>query len=176
MENIADKNKNDVVKQLVEQGAVLEAGHLLGHAFFLEGTVVEGNRIGRTLGYPTANLATPAESPIIPAQGVYVALVKAAGHWHEGMVNIGIRPTLDLEHVTIEAHLLDFEGDLYGQNISIHFIDRIRDEMRFPSLGDLKDQLRKDRIRSLQILGERAFQPDPGEERIIIHKIPSETK
>ncbi|MEE4178163.1 MAG: riboflavin kinase [Bacteroides sp.] len=176
MENIADKNKNNTVRMLVEQGAVLEAGQLLGHAFFLEGFVVEGNRIGRTLGYPTANLGRLDESQTTPAQGVYVALVKAVDRWHESMVNIGIRPTLDLDHVTIEAHLFDFDEDLYGQKISIHFLERIRDEMRFPSLGDLKDQLRKDRTTSLQILGELAFQPQPDEERVIIKKIPSETK
>lgn len=176
MENIADKNKNKTLRLLVEQGAVLEAGQLLGHAFFLEGLVVEGNRIGRTLGYPTANLGRLDENQLIPAQGVYVALVKTAGRWHESMVNIGIRPTLDLDHVTIEAHLFDFDEDLYGQKISIHFLERIRNEMRFPSLGDLKDQLSRDRTTSLQILGQMAFEPQSNEEKVVINKIPSETK
>ena len=176
MEKISDKNKPEPVKRLVEEGRVLEAAHALGHAFFLEGFVVEGNRIGRTLGYPTANLATPAEDQLIPAQGVYVALVKAFGHWHESMTNIGIRPTLDLDHVTIEAHLFDFEGDLYGQKISIHFLDRIREEMRFPSLGDLREQLRTDRAKSLQVLAELDLHPERDEERVFFNNVPYETK
>ncbi|MDX9942040.1 MAG: riboflavin kinase [Bacteroidales bacterium] len=176
MENIAGNNNNSTLRKRVEQGAVLQAGQMLGHAFSLEGIVVEGNRIGRTLGYPTANLGTQPDEQLIPAQGVYVALVKAAGQWLEGMVNIGIRPTLDLHHVTIEAHIFDFDGDLYGQKISIHFLKRIRDEMRFPSLGDLKDQLRKDRAASLKILGELAFRPEPHQDKVLIKKISSDSK
>ena len=176
MENIADKYKNEKLMQRVEQGAVLEAGQLLGHAFFLEGIVVEGNHIGRTLGYPTANLGTLGDDQLIPAQGVYAALVKAAGHWYESMVNFGIRPPLNLEPVTLEAYLFDFDGDLYGQKISIHFLGRIRQEMRFPSLGDLREQLRTDRVKSLQILAELDLHPEQQDERVFLKKVPSETK
>jgi len=155
---------------LAESGAVREAGRLLGHAVFVEGLVVEGNHIGRTLGYPTANLRLAGHEQIIPAQGVYVGMVKVGGHWYESMVNIGIRPTLDLEHVTIEAHLFDFNEDIYGEPISIHFLDRIRDEMRFPSLGALKDQLQKDRSESLQRLRAFNLQPKAAEEIIFLKK------
>lgn len=169
MEKTTEHNTLSGVAFLVESGAVKEAGLLLGHAPFLEGTVVEGNRIGRTLGYPTANLR-PYQGQVVPAQGVYVAMVKVEGHWYESMVNIGIRPTLDLKNVTIEAHLFDFDEDIYGEHISIHFLDRIRDEMRFPSLGALKDQLQKDRRQSLQMLNELKLQPDAALDRIFLKR------
>lgn len=117
-------------------------------AFRLEGTVVEGNRIGRTLGYPTANLQLDDPDTTVPGQGVYTALVSLGGSWHESMVNIGIRPTLDLYNVTIEAHLFDFRQDIYGARIAIHFLERIRDEMRFSSLSELKKQLDADRVKT----------------------------
>jgi len=170
MEKTTENHVHAGAKLFTESGAVMEASHLLGHAVFLEGLVVEGNRIGRTLGYPTANLRPAGQQQVIPAQGVYVAMVKVGNHWYEGMVNIGIRPTLDLENVTIEAHLFDFDEDIYGECISIHFLDRIRDEMRFPSLGSLKDQLQKDRAESLLKLKELNLQPDASEELIILKK------
>lgn len=176
MEKIPEKEIQSGVKLLVESGAVIEAGRLLGHAFFLEGMVVEGNRIGRTLGYPTANLWPLGHKQVVPAQGVYVALVKVGGRWYESMVNIGIRPTLDLENVTIEAHLFDFNEDIYGEKISIHFLDRIRDEMRFPSLAALKNQLQNDHLQSLQIFKELSYQPEPEEDRVFFNKVNPETK
>ena len=176
MEKIPEKEIQSGVKLLVERGAVIEAGRLLGHAFFLEGVVVEGNRIGRTLGYPTANLWPLGHEQVVPAQGVYVALVKVGGRWYESMVNIGIRPTLDMENVTIEAHLFDFNDDIYGEKISIHFLDRIRDEMRFPSLAALKNQLQNDGLKSLQLLKELSYQPEPNEDRVFLKKMNSETK
>lgn len=170
MEKITENNIHASARLFTESGAVLEAGRLLGHAVFLEGLVVEGNRIGRTLGYPTANLRPADQEQVVPAQGVYVGMVKVGGHWYESMINIGIRPTLDLENVTIEAHLFDFDENIYGEYIGIHFLDRIRDEMRFPSLGALKDQLQKDRSESLQKLREMNLQPDASEELIFLKK------
>ncbi len=117
---------------------------LTGEAFALSGKVVEGNKIGRTLGYPTANLDL-ADNAIIPAQGVYAAMVRVHDEWYKSMVNIGIRPTLNLHRVTIEAHLFDFDQDIYGKTISIHFLSRVRDEMRFSSLSELKEQLDTDK-------------------------------
>ncbi|HSV89358.1 MAG TPA: riboflavin kinase [Bacteroidales bacterium] len=137
--------------ELVERGLVFKAGRLQGCAVYVKGVVVEGNRIGRTMGYPTANLKLFA-GLIVPAQGVYAAFVRLDGRWIESMVNIGIRPTLDLHNVTVEAHLFEFDEDIYGQTIEIHFIDRIRDEMRFPTLDSLKKQLHADRYKSIAIL------------------------
>ncbi len=132
------------IRELVEQGLTQKAMELTGKAFALSGEVVEGNKIGRTLGYPTANL-DPAERDVIPAQGVYAAMVNINNEWYKSMVNIGIRPTLNLHRVTIEAHLFDFSKDIYGQPISIHFLARVRDEMRFSSLSELREQLDTDK-------------------------------
>ena len=138
----------DHALEKVREGDTLGFLQAVSRAFRLRGTVVEGNRIGRTLGYPTANLHLPDPDETVPGQGVYTAMVSLGDAWYESMVNIGIRPTLDLYHVTIEAHLFDFEGDIYGAQIEIHFLERIRDEMRFSSLSELKKQLDADRIRS----------------------------
>jgi riboflavin kinase/FMN adenylyltransferase len=136
----------------IHAGETLEVFESAGRAYALKGKVVEGNRIGRTLGYPTANLEQQPEEVVLPGKGVYTALVEAAGGWHQAMVNIGIRPTLDMYHVTIEAHLLGFSGNLYGKPIAIHFLQRIRDEMRFSSLSALRKQLDRDREKTLSVL------------------------
>ncbi len=138
--------------------ALLQAGHVetfrreAGEVYTLSGFVVEGNKIGRTLGYPTANLAYADASQVQPAQGVYTAMVYVDGSWHEGMANIGIRPTIDAEKVTIEVHLFNFNKDIYGKKINIAFLSRIRDEMRFNSLSELKIQLDKDALTAKELL------------------------
>lgn len=123
----------------------------LGYLYPLTGKVVYGNKIGRTLGFPTANLRPEDSDKIIPPMGVYAGWVKHRLNWYKTMINIGIRPTLDLENVTIEAHIFDFSQDIYEHNISIHFQTRIRDEMRFSSLDVLKKQLQKDRKTALHL-------------------------
>ena len=132
------------IRKLIERGDTQRAMELTGRAFALSGQVVEGNKIGRTLGYPTANLDL-ADNAVIPAQGVYAAMVTVNDEWYKSMVNIGIRPTLNLHRVTIEAHLFDFNKDIYGKRISIHFLSRVRDEMRFSSLSELREQLDTDK-------------------------------
>jgi len=127
----------------------------LGYLYPLTGKVVYGNKIGRTLGFPTANLRPDDSDKIVPPMGVYAGWVKHNGSWYKSMINIGIRPTLDLENVTIEAHIFDFSGNIYGQEISIHFQTRIRDEMRFPSMEVLKSQLQKDQKTALQLLDNK---------------------
>ncbi len=137
---------------LVESGALTEAAREMGFAYPLSGYVVEGNKIGRTLGYPTANLRLTDHSKVLPGQGAYAGMVNVAGDWHYSMINIGIRPTIDAENVTIEAHLFNFNDDIYGEYATFTFLGRIRDEMRFSSLADLKHQLDKDRHQSANIL------------------------
>jgi riboflavin kinase / FMN adenylyltransferase len=131
------------VSDMITGGDTAGALGRMGMAYVLTGRVVEGNKIGRTLGYPTANLEHP-ESIILPGQGVYTAFVYYNRQWYQSMVNVGIRPTLNLHHVTIEAHLFSFNGNIYGETISIHFLEKIRDEMRFNSLSELKVQLNAD--------------------------------
>ncbi|TVR41274.1 MAG: hypothetical protein EA394_06545 [Bacteroidia bacterium] len=138
-------NQHLEMLQLLEQGRVEKMFSALGYAFPVSGYVVEGNKIGRTLGYPTANLRIDDHNKAVPGQGVYTGLVNVAGKWYPSMINIGIRPTLDMEKVTIEAHLFHFEGNIYGERVSIGFLKRIRDEMRFNSLSELKQQLHRDR-------------------------------
>ncbi len=132
----------------------------LGYLYPLTGEVVYGNKIGRTIGYPTANLRPDDPDKIIPPMGVYAGWVRHNRNWHKSMINIGIRPTLDLENVTIEAHIFNFSEDIYGQEISIHFQNRIRNEMRFPSMDALKDQLKNDQKTTLNLLeGKNMFSP-----------------
>jgi riboflavin kinase / FMN adenylyltransferase len=122
----------------------------------LTGVVVKGNMLGRTIGYPTANLI-PAESLHKSLQkGVYAVKVRAGERWYDGMANIGIRPTLDLHALTVEAHLFDFSGDLYGKSITIWFFDYIREERKFAGLSELTSQLEKDRTMIRKILSDRA--------------------
>lgn len=137
---------------MLDAGQTNELAEWLGYAYPLAGLVVEGNKIGRTLGYPTANLQLADKRKAIPAQGVYTAMVRQGEKWYKSMVNIGIRPTLDLKNVTIEAHLFHFDEDIYGEQICISFLSRIRDEMRFRSLADLKWQLDGDREEALEHL------------------------
>jgi riboflavin kinase / FMN adenylyltransferase len=131
------------VTDMIRHGNTFEAMGRLGKAYSLTGRVVEGNKIGRTLGYPTANLEASRDA-VQPGMGVYTAMVHLNGMWYKSMVNVGIRPTLNLHEVTIEAHLFNFEGNIYGETISIHFLEKIRDEMRFNSLSELKQQLNAD--------------------------------
>jgi len=154
-----DEKVQACLKKLVEQGFVLQAGLLQGFAFYMHGVVVEGNRIGRTMGYPTANLKM-SPGLLAPAQGVYAAFVRVHTQWFESMVNIGIRPTLDQHNVTVEAHIFGFDENIYGQNIEIHFINRIRDEMRFPSLEALKEQLHSDHLESRAVIKKLSLKPD----------------
>ncbi len=145
-------NKSDVnINYLLKLGKVKCLAEGLGYYYSLQGVVVSGNKIGRELGFPTANIEVKSDT-IIPAKGVYAAMSWFSDSWHEAMVNIGVRPTLGLQDITIEAHLFDINQDLYGEEISIHFIEKIRDEIKFSNLDNLKSQLIKDRESALNIL------------------------
>lgn len=137
---------------IIMQGDVGGAMELLGKAYSLTGHVVEGNKIGRTIGYPTANLQPMEEGVVLPGQGVYAAMVYIDGAWFQSMVNVGIRPTLNLRQVTVEAHLFGFNRKIYGRIISIHFLSKIRNEMRFSSLSELKEQLHADKESALEAI------------------------
>jgi len=139
------------IKKLLKDGDVKKAAEMLGYPYTLEGMVVEGNQIGRTLGFPTANLKPSWEGKVIPAIGVYAVKAFVQGTEHQAMLNIGIRPTLNLKAVTIEAHLLGFEGELYHKPMRIEFLQRIRDEKRFTGLEELKKQLFVDRQAAIEI-------------------------
>lgn len=133
-----------LVASLIERGDVAGAADLLGRPYALEGEVVHGATLGRTIGFPTANLeADPAR--VMPARGVYAAVARLGDRAYRCAVNVGLRPTVATEtELLIEGHLLDFDGDLYGSRLRIELIERIRDEQRFGSLDELKAQLARD--------------------------------
>lgn len=127
------------VREYVLEGRVEAAARLLGRPFDLDGVVVRGAGRGRTIGFPTANIETLNE--LRPGPGVYALRVRAGGAWRAGAANIGVKPTFGGGEVTIEAHLLGFTGDLYGQTLRLQFIERLRGEQRFASVDELKAQI-----------------------------------
>ncbi len=128
------------IRRLIGEGRVDEAGALLGHQYYIDGTVVEGDRRGRTIGFPTANLQT--ENELLPPHGVYATTVTIDGVVRPSATNIGARPTVDSSgRTSIETHVFDFDRDIYGQTIRLGFVLRLRDERAFESLDALKTQI-----------------------------------
>jgi riboflavin kinase / FMN adenylyltransferase len=131
------------IRRLVGEGRVDEAGALLGHQYYLDGTVVLGDRRGRTIGFPTANLCTDNE--LLPPHGVYATTATVGEVVHPSITNVGTRPTVDTSGgTTVETHLFDFDRDLYGQMIRLGFVQRLRDERAFGSLDLLRTQIDAD--------------------------------
>ena len=137
---------SSAIRQAVTEGNVRRAGELLGYDYSIEGQVVDGFHVGRTLGYPTANIQMP-DGKLIPADGVYAVSVMLDGQEYTGMLNIGCRPTFNGKGRSIEVHLLDFRDDIYSHHIHLRFIDRIRDERRFATTRELVEQIRRDENR-----------------------------
>ena len=133
------------IRKALEIGDVAAANGMLGYGYALEGVVVAGNRLGRTIGFPTANMKLYEPLKLIPARGVYAVQVDVLGQTYRGMTNIGVRPTVGGTVPTIETHILDFAEDIYGLPLRITLLRRIRNEVRFPSLDALKAQLENDR-------------------------------
>ncbi|NQV03794.1 MAG: hypothetical protein HQ542_14180 [Bacteroidia bacterium] len=120
--------------------------------FSISGTVIKGSQLGRKLGYPTANLDLPDTSRFHNFTGVYAATVKLEEVIYPGMANIGFRPTLDKPSFTVEVNIFDFNKDIYGEEITIRFLERIRDEIRFKSMEELVTQIAKDEEETRKIL------------------------
>ena len=122
------------------------AARFLGYNYFIKGVVVSGNRIGRTIGFPTANMKLYNPLKEVPGNGVYAVYVSVLGRRYIGITNIGTRPTVgNGNECTIETHILDFNEDIYGLDISVEFVSKIRDERKFASLDDLKVELAANR-------------------------------
>ena len=134
------------VRRALLDGDVSLAAKMLGYTYSMTGEVVTGNKIGRNIGYPTANLNPDSKHKLIPGQGVYASTVNINGLIYKGMTNIGYRPTISSDHLTIEVNIFNFNQDIYNQDITLSFIERIRNEKRFASLGDLQLQLASDKI------------------------------
>ena len=130
------------IRAALQRGELAMAGRLLGHPYTLSGTITHGAGRGRTLGFPTANLVPTR--PVLAAAGVYACTAEVAGRKERAVVNVGVRPTFGETVLAVEAYLLDFAGDIYGQTMTLTFISRIREERRFPSVEALTSQIEFD--------------------------------
>ena len=142
-------------RALQEEGDVSLAARLLGRPYLLRGTVVHGDGRGRSIGFPTANILPDSPEKVIPGTGVYAVRVDTDRGGFNGMMNIGVRPTFHGTGETLEVHLLDFKGDLYGTAIEIRFVERIRDEKKFDRTEELVRQIERDREATRHLLEER---------------------
>ncbi|MDA0714039.1 MAG: bifunctional riboflavin kinase/FAD synthetase [Bacteroidetes bacterium] len=143
------------IRTALRQGDVEKASEYLGYAYYFSGTVVHGDALGRTLGFPTANILPDDEEKLIPGQAVYAVQVEGPDWRSAGMTNIGLRPTIGglNESPRIEVNMFDRNEDLYGKVLKVHFIQKLREEMKFPSTKELTEQLGKDRDEAKAILG-----------------------
>ena len=134
------------IRRLVGEGRMDEAAALLGRAYYVDGAIVEGRKRGRELGFPTANLQT--ENELVPPNGVYATIMTIDGITHGGVTNIGMRPTFGETVPTIETHVLDYSGNLYGHTVRLAFVQRLRDERRFEDVDALRAQIDADKRRA----------------------------
>jgi riboflavin kinase / FMN adenylyltransferase len=132
------------IRETIRTGHLDAASQMLGRAYSLAGTVIRGDQLGQKLGFPTANV--DATGLVLPPNGVYTVHAIVQGRTHRAVVNIGSRPTLQnpAPQLRVEAHLLDFQGDLYGQELELTFLEKLRDEIKFPSIEALKEQIARD--------------------------------
>lgn len=131
------------IRSLVEQGKVAEAAELLGSRFTLTSEVVDGDKRGREIGYPTANLRPPARK-LIPGRGVYACFASVDGVVHRAAVNVGVRPTFGGDELLVEAYILDFDDDIYGNELTLEFVEYLRPELTFSGVDDLVDRMEVD--------------------------------
>jgi riboflavin kinase/FMN adenylyltransferase len=148
-----ERVSSTLIRQAVGAGEVRRAGALLGRPFTVYGTVIHGDARGRTLGFPTANI-TPAPERALPADGIYATFATFDHHRHEAATYIGTRPTFDGGERLIEVFLLDFQDDLYGHDVSIMMVDRVRDDRRFQNAEELAHQMRLDVEKTRAILSD----------------------
>lgn len=149
--NSKDKISSSRIRELISEGKVAESEKLLGRYYQIRGTVMTGrDRGGRLLGFPTANIKLYDE--LSPKTGVYAVTVECKGSKYKGVANIGYSPTFDDRIFTVEAHILDFNDDIYGQKIRVNFIKRLRDEKKFLNISELSKQIRKDIDKARDIL------------------------
>jgi riboflavin kinase / FMN adenylyltransferase len=145
------------IREKLEKGELEEANTWLGYPYSLTGIVIVGSQIGRKIGFPTANIEPLEKYKLIPADGVYAVKVELGDSIYNGMLNIGYRPTVseNKENKSIEVHIINFEGFLYNQRITVYFHERLREELRFNSMDELRLQLEKDRSDALKILDKK---------------------
>ncbi len=156
------KPSSTVIRNLISAGDVWEASRLLGHFYSLKGRITGGRQLGRKMGYPTANIRIEDPIKLIPRDGVYACRVRLLGRWFGGMINIGYRPTVETagSNHSLEVHILDFNRDVYSEEILVEFIARTRDETQFPDIEALKQQLKRDEVEIREVLRKTGQQQD----------------
>ncbi len=144
------------IREAIQQGDFETANAFLGYPFTLHGTVVEGQKLGRKIQFPTANIQASDPDKIIPGYGVYAVKITVINQTFWGMLNVGSRPTVNnnADNRSIEVHIFDFESDIYGENIELVFFKKLREEQKFSSLEALKDQLAKDKTDTITFFQE----------------------
>ncbi len=158
VEQISAQEINDIsisstkIRTALEDGEINLANEYLGYSYFLSGTVVKGKQLGRTIGFPTANIELEEEYKLVPKNGVYIVVAEIDGKSVYGMMNIGFNPTVQGEKRTIEVHFFDFDLDIYNRHIRVAILQRIRSEEKFESVEFLKIQLGKDKDFSIQYI------------------------
>lgn len=140
------------IRTALLEGNITLANQYLGYQYFFSGKVVKGKQLGRTIGFPTANIQIDEEYKLIPKNGVYIVKSIISDKTYFGMMNIGTRPTVDGKNLTIEVYFFDFEKDIYDTSITVSILDRIRDEKKFDSFDDLKKQIEKDKETSISYI------------------------
>lgn len=150
IENIAVSSTK--IRNALESGEIKTANEFIGNNYRLTGKVIKGSQIGRDLGFPTANIVVEESYKLIPADGAYAVKIGYQDRWHNGMLNIGFRPTVNGTTRTIETHIFDFNQNLYGQVLTIGFVEKIRGEKKFENLEALSKQLTLDRKDAMKIL------------------------
>jgi len=147
------------IRLALDAGDISKANHFLGYRYLLSGKVIEGKQLGRKLGFPTANIETYDHYKLVPCDGVYAVLVEINGITYKGMLNIGVRPTVNYnaDHKSIEVHIFDFEANIYNSDITLLFVEKIRNEQKFADIVELQQQLVKDRELALHILLKEDF-------------------
>ena len=141
------------IRMALESGDISDANRYLGYEYRLAGKVVEGMKLGRRIGFPTANIETFDRHKLVPGDGVYAVKVNIGNEVYFGMCNIGFRPTVNfnVDHKSIEVHIFDFDRDIYGSIVSLNFIGKIRNEHKFSNIYELQEQLNKDKVSALKI-------------------------
>jgi len=144
------------IRKALDEGDIRKANQCLGYPYMLMGKVIEGKQLGRKIGFPTANIETNDIHKLVPHNGVYAVRVKVNGMFYKGMLNIGVRPTVNYnaDNRSIEVHLFDFDEDIYQADITLYFEEKIRNEQKFSGLDELRGQIIKDKVTALQILSK----------------------
>ena len=141
------------IRKALQEGDVPSAEHFLGRNYSLSGVVVKGKQLGRTIGFPTANIQVREIAKLVPSQGVYAVKVYYREEEFGGMLNIGNRPTVDGTFKTIEVNIFNFDREIYGENLKVEFLLKIRNEQKFNGLNELKAQIALDKETCLGIIG-----------------------